>query len=252
MLSPTIPRVIPRPGARATVIISAFVVALAATGCTGDEVDGPSLAVSGSSAPLPPGVPTPQQLADALVTSVEVPADYDEVAPSEDGGQSDVFEGTCLEGVHDLDQQVGAEPVSEARVEFSHQDGDGEAQILSSIGVFTDEEAIADALTAFSDRLDDCPSVSRTDEDGVTYNFQVEVSAEPTLDDVDQQLLVQLDGIIAAGPEALRLSFGILLARTEGYVSRLSTAELGEDHGLDREIEPLAAQQHRRLVGLLS
>jgi len=220
----------------------------------GDSEDsaGPDGADPSASTSLPDGILSPDELRTALIVSADVPSDYEEVEPEDDQeDDSDLFDGTCLEGVQDFDDQVGSEPASEAKTEFSHQDGDGEAQILSGIGAFADEDALRDGITAFGDSLAACTSVTRTDDDGVTYDFEVTTDDDVTVSGADQQLFVTLEGTITAGPEGLRLSFGILLTRTGPYAARIGTAELGSDHGLSDQITALAALQSERLVDLL-
>ncbi len=216
-----------------------------------DEPDGSDTpATVESTGALPDGILSPDELRTALIASADIPSDYEEVEPEDDEEDSDLFDGTCLEGVQDFSDQVGSEPVSEAETEFSHQDGDGEAQILSGIGAFADQQALTEGITAFGDSLAACPSVTRTDDDGVTYDFEVAADDEVTVAGADQQLYVTLDGTITAGPEGLRLSFGILLTRIGPYAARVGTAELGSDHGLAEQITALATLQTERLVDL--
>lgn len=235
---------------RAGAAASALAVSLVLVACGGDT-DTNTSSPSTTSTPSQAAVPTEDDLAAALLTADDVPDGYTEAAPDE-SDNSTVFDGTCLADVADFKEQVGSDPVSEAKTEFTTQDASGQAQISSGISVYDDQAAVDAAFGAFYDSVKDCTNLSFTDDNGVAYEITVAIDDTVSLDGADQQLGITLDGTVTVGEQMLPIAFVFLLAQEGAATSAVGTSEIGGSYGINDEVETLAQTQADRLADVLS
>ena len=236
---------------RAGAAASALAVSLVLVACGGNTNTSAPSATSTPSTPSEAAAPTEDDLAAALLTADDVPDGYTEAAPDE-SDNSTVFDGTCLADVADFKEQVGSDPVSEAKTEFTTQDASGQAQISSGISVYDDQAAVDAAFGAFYDSVKDCTNLSFTDDNGVAYEITVAIDDTVSLDGADQQLGINLDGTVTVGEQMLPIAFVFLLAQEGAATSAVGTSEIGGSYGINDEVETLAQTQADRLADVLS
>lgn len=218
---------------------AALTLSLTLAACGSDGSDG------GDSAP------SEDDLAGALLAAGDVPADFTQGEVDDDEGDSDIFDDTCLAEVSDFDDQVGSDPESEAKTEFTTPDAAAQAQITAGISVYDDADAVGDAFGKFYDSLDGCTNVAFTDENGIDYDIDVSIDDAVTLDGPDSQLTINLTGTVTAGADSLPVDFAFLVIRQGAATSNIGTSEVGDGFDVNEQIEDLAQKQSDKLADLL-
>jgi hypothetical protein len=141
-------------------------------------------------------VPTEDELAAALLTAADVPADYTLTPAEDENDDNDTFEGTCLADVGKFSDALGFEPDSEAEAEFSTESKTAQGSVTSKVQAYADPAAVAPAFADFTDTVQTCTSVSTTDPDGVAIDLQI--SYDDTVD-LPGAPFVSIVGVYALG-----------------------------------------------------
>lgn len=235
---------------RSGVASATLLLALTLAACGGsDGSDGGGSDGDDSSASA---VPSEDELSAALLTSDDVPEGYVQSVP-EDSDDSEVtlFDDTCLADVSKFDDQVGSEPASKAKTEFTLDEAATQAQVTAGISVYEDEDAVTDAFGTFYDSLAGCTNVTFTDAGGNAYDIDVAVDDAVTIDGADSQLTITLSGDATAGDQSLPIDFGFVVVRQGAATSALGTSEIGSGFDVNDQIAAFAQTQSDRLADVL-
>lgn len=237
---------------RAGTAAASLTLALALVACgSSDGSDGDDRSSSSDAAPTD-GVPTDDELAAALLTSDDVPEGFEQSDVDDDDDDEDsVFADTCLGDVADFDDQVGTEPVSKAKTQFTVEDETTQSLLQAGISLYDDEDAVVDAFDEFYSGFSTCTDLSFTDDGGNSYALDVTADDTVTIDGADSQLTIKLTGTATAGTDSIPIDFGFLVVREGAAVSHLSTSEVGDTYDLDADVDALAQTQADRLADVL-
>jgi hypothetical protein len=186
-----------------------------------DETDEPTTEPAGT-------VLTEEQLASALLTAEDLPGGYvlePEDDSEEDGGG---FEGSCLEDIGDLTDNEEFESDEEAEAAFLLEGDAGQSSVESGVESYADEQQVIDALASFSEVVSGCTESSGTDEDGLQFDLQIESDQTVSLEGVDEQARVAVEGTITTQGLELPVLFGFNVARIGNNIVTIATSDIGE------------------------
>lgn len=240
----------PTPLRRLGASMSTLALCVFLAGCGGSGASRDDNAGAGSPGGTGASAPSDDELATALLTSDDVPEGYTEDVP-EESTDSTVFDGTCLTDVADFKAQVGSDPVSEAKTEFTTEDAGSQAQIAAGTAYYADEDAVTKAFGAFYDSVSGCTDLTFSDEDDISYDIAVAIDDTVTVDGADQQLTITLDGSVTAGDQQLPVAFRFLITQNGAGTSSVGTSEIGTGFAINDQVKTYAQTQADRLAGVL-
>ncbi|CAN5630565.1 hypothetical protein BH11ACT8_BH11ACT8_16050 [soil metagenome] len=192
---------------------------------------------------------TEAQLTSALLSPDDVPDGY---AQSDAGDTEDstVFDGTCLADVSQFDDQVGDQPDATSKTEFTLDEDAGQGAISASLSTYPDADKVTAAMGAFYDSVTGCTNLSFTDDQGLSYDIDVSIGDEVTIDGADQQLRIGLTGSIGTSGQSLPIDFAFLVVQEGSSISTVGTSEVGKDYGINDRVDDFAQTQADRLADL--
>jgi hypothetical protein len=195
----------------------------------------------------PAVVPTEDELAATLVTAADLPAGF--TVDPDDGDDADSgFEGTCFEQVGDFEEALGAPPDAEAEVDLTAEGQAGQGFVSAQVEAYADPSAVATSFASFTDTLQQCTSIATTDEDGVTYDLQLDFDDTVDLPGADDQLRVLMSGEISSGAQTFPVVYQFVVAISAQFLSLVGTFTLGEDEtGILEQTDALATLQAERV-----
>ena len=193
----------------------AVALALALTGCGGDEGSGGG---EESSSPL-----SQEQADTALLTEGNLGEGF--VANPDDGDDDEAEELGCLTFIDALGESEDA--ATTAKIDYEFQNDMGNPAVLSSVESYDDTDSADSAVDALRDELDGCDAVDYEDEDGITFSLDVTSDDEQTADGTDDQLNVSAAGTIGSGEIELPFTLELSIAQVGQHLTIVGVTDLG-------------------------
>ncbi|MDQ4052914.1 MAG: hypothetical protein M3237_09460 [Actinomycetota bacterium] len=184
-------------------------------GCTGDDATADTVAeVRAMSA---------AQAEAVLLTRHDLGPGYKEQAVDEDGDNDGM---DCLSlAAREFESSKAA---TELEVEYRKPgpaDTLGEVSVLSGFSSYVDKDRAEVTLDELRGAMQDCPS-ARYEQDDATISFDISVSDDKTVEALDQQVNITLDGDITIGDTVLPLVIELRHFRIANHAGTVSVSVL--------------------------
>jgi hypothetical protein len=159
----------------------------------------------------------------ALLTLKDLGAAYREQAPDDDGANEGL---DCLSrAARDFDAVKG---MTELEVEYRKKGPEGtlsEVSVLSGFSSFAEADRAENTLDELRGAMQDCRS-AEYEQDDATVSLDISVSDDQTVDALDQQVNVSLDGTITIGETVLPLVIELRYFRIANHGGTVSVSLL--------------------------
>jgi hypothetical protein len=182
-------------------------------GCSGDD----------ASADTPVQAMGKAKAQAALLTSKDLGPGYEKQAPDDDGDNDGM---DCLSLA--ARQFDAAEAPTELEVEYRKPgpaDTLGEVSVLSGFSSYAEKDRAESTLDELQSAMGDCDK-AEYEQDDATISFEISVSDDKTVDALDQQVNVTLNGDITIGKTVLPLVIELRYFRIANHGGTVSVSVL--------------------------
>lgn len=216
--------------ATAAAVALALSLALAACGSDDSEPTDDTTTAATTDEPTPDEsatVLTEDEMTSALLTPEDLPGGY-VLDPDDGDDSSNGFQGSCLEDVSNLTDQPEFEADEKVEASFVLEGDAGQSSVKSQVQSYADQEQVVTAIELFSSTVAACPTATGTDDDGLSYDLEVQSDQTVSLSGVDQQASVAVSGTITTQGLELPVDIGFNVARVGNNLVIISTLDVGE------------------------
>lgn len=211
---------------RAYGVVGALVLVGALGACASDSDEGEDGSAGGdTSAAL-----SESDAEAALLATDDVPEGFAEIDDDDDETPSP----GCLAAIDTL-SEVDAETETERTFEMETETG--ASQILSAVNSYDDEDTIVDALEQFRSDLEGCGTISETDDEGFTVDFELTVDEDSTNDAADEQVNLLATGTLSAGPDVFPTVAAFTIGRVANSLAVVAVFEFGDSLGTGGDVD---------------
>lgn len=192
-----------------------------------------------------------RQARDGLLKTSDLGPGFRRLTAGDDSDDDDNLAIDCLGGAaFEFDSQQG---VTEVQVEYRKKTdarGGTETSVQSAVSSYAEADRAEASLDALRDAMVDCKT-AEYEQDGASVRFTISVSEGRTAHELDQQLNLELAGVLTIGETALPLVVHLRYFRIGNHGGTLSVTQFNTPERA-AEVDRLLELSVQRFVAVVN